>query len=218
MYSVLIIDKEPLFRDLLGLYFGVDYSVIKESNQEDAIENLSKQKIDLIIMSIHDAWDEGLETCKKIRLLSDAPVIVLMDIMQDELILEFYNVDVDDCLPHNSDPKIILAKSKRILERLVPENSVLRFSDVVIDRERAIVTAGGNEIKLTNKEFKILLLLARNPKIVFPREFIIESLWGYEYLGNTRIVDTHVKNLRRKLGDRGSMIKTVIPVGYKLEY
>lgn len=219
MKTILIVDDEPMIREFIGLYFKVDGFVVYEADSgAAAVDCFRQRQIDLVLLDILMPGEDGIAVCRRLRSISDVPIVFLTALQQDLKALEAYQAGCDDYIVKDADPKLIVAKVKRIFERMVPQSRVIRIAGLMIDMDAAEVTADGVKVNLTNREFQILLLLAQHPKKVFSREYILSAIWGYDDTSDTRVIDTHVKNLRRKLGEQGKLITTVFSMGYKLDY
>lgn len=217
--TILIVDDEPMIREFIGLYFKVDgFAVYEADSGAAAVASFQENQIDLVLLDILMPGEDGIAVCRKLRDISDVPIVFLTALQQDLRALEAYQAGCDDYIVKDADPKLIVAKVKRIFERMVPKTRTIKIAGLLIDMDAAEVAADGVKVSLTYREFQILLLLAQNPKKVFSREYILSAIWGYDDTSDTRVIDTHIKNLRRKLGSYGKLITTVFSMGYKLDY
>jgi two-component system alkaline phosphatase synthesis response regulator PhoP len=174
---------------------------------------------ELILLDIMLPEEDGLSVLKKLRsgaATKDIPVIMLTakDSEYDKVV--GLDAGADDYVPKPFGMMELLSRIRALLRRTAPQSGALRFGDLEADPDRHRVTAAGAEIALTQKEFELLCLLLRSPGTVFTREQLLSSVWGYEYAGETRTVDAHVRTLRQKLGDAGRYIETVRGYGYRL--
>lgn len=216
--TILIVDDEPMIREFIGLYFKVDGFVVYEADSGEAAINCFMQKqIDLVLLDILMPGEDGIAVCSRLRSISNVPIVFLTALQQDLKALEAYQAGCDAYIVKDADPKLIVAQVKRIFERMVPQTRTIQIAGLSINNDTAEVFADGIKLNLTHREFQILLLLAQHPKKVFSREYILSSVWGYDDTSDTRVIDTHIKNLRKKLGSQGKLITTVFSMGYKLD-
>ena len=219
MKTILIVDDEPKLREFMGLYFKVDgYTVYEAGSGEEAIACFNSNRIDLVLLDILMPGENGIEVCKKLRSISNVPIVFLTALQQDLSAMAAYEAGCDDYIVKDANPKLIVAKVNRLFERLVPHSSVIETAGIRIDTEAAEVYCDDQKINLTYTEYQILNLLIQNPKKVFSREYILTTIWDYSDTSDTRIIDTHIKNLRKKLGSYGKFIVTVFSMGYKFDY
>ncbi|SMD09935.1 response regulator transcription factor [Sporomusa malonica] len=223
--TVLIVDDEQPIRELLALYLTKEGFIVHEA--ADGAEALIKHqefKPDIIILDIMMPVLDGLEVCRQIRKFSTIPIIMLTSRAEDEDRIMGLELGADDYVTKPFNPREVAARVKAVLRRLVsnekrPE-AALSYPYLTIDMAEHTVTAFGHEIAFANKEMELLWHLASHPGLVFSREQLLESVWGYSYCGDTRTVDTHIKRIRKKLdinGDSPWDIKTVWGIGYKFE-
>lgn len=162
---------------------------------------------------------DGFSVCKLAREMYNLPIIFLTAKGDEEDKLKGYDYGADDYMTKPFSPKVLLAKVNALLRRssiTAPQNT-LSVGEIVLIPSSHMVIVGGNEVELTHKEFKLLYFFIRNKNQVFSREQLLNHIWGYDFEGNTRTVDTHIKTLRQKLGNEGRRIVTLIRSGYKLE-
>lgn len=220
---ILIIDDEPRIRDLLRKYLAAEGFVVGEVvDGEAAVTEVRSGQWDLVILDIMLPKKDGWEVCREIRKTSEVPVLMLTargDEVDRVLGLE---LGADDYIVKPFSPREVVARVKAVLRRIkkgaAPER-LLSFAGVVIEPEARTVTVNGALLALTPKEFDLLLTLARAPGRVFRREELLKLVWGYDFYGDSRTVDTHITRLREKLNQAGAppLITTVWGVGYKLE-
>ena len=182
---------------------------------------LHQVKPDLVILDIMLPGEDGITILKKIRadsLTADIPVIMLTARTSEYDKIIGLDLGADDYVTKPFSVMELMSRVKAVLRRTNTQNAqdTLQLGCVTLDNQRHIVTVNSEEISLTNKEFELLRFLMKNPTIVFSRSTILESVWGYDYEGETRTVDMHVKTLRQKLGNAGNYIETVRGVGYKM--
>lgn len=220
-YKILIVDDEARMRKLLKDFLERDeYDVLEASNGKEAVEVFKENKdISLVILDVMMPEMDGWEACKFIREDSEVPIIMLTakDTEDDEL--ESFDSGADEFITKPVSPGVLIARIGAILRRTYGggSNSVLSLGGIVADKESHIVTVDGQEIELSFKEFELLVFFMENQGIALSREKILNAVWNYDYFGDARTIDTHVKKLRQKLLDKGEFIKTIWGMGYKFE-
>lgn len=220
MPRILIVDDDARLRRLVRTYAELEAFECGEAcNGEAALELAKTQTFDLIVLDVMMPGLDGFEVLDRIRRFSEIPVIMLSARSEEYDKLQGFRLGVDDYVSKPFSPKELMARISAVLKRngKRPETS-LRFGDLIILPASRTVTLKEKQLNLPPKEFDLLLKLAQNEHIVFSRERLLELVWGYQYCGDSRTVDTHVKALRDHLGPYRSMIQTVWGVGYKLEY
>ncbi len=225
--TVLVADDDEKIRELLVLYLSKEgFAVEQAADGAEAILKAQQLKPGLIVLDIMMPVLDGLEVCRQVRKFSRVPIIMLTARVEDEDRIMGLELGADDYVSKPFNPRELVARVKAVLRRsseAVPEaqgSDVLRFPQLLINRQEYVVTSSGQTVQLTNKEMELLWHMASHPGRVFSREQLLESVWGYEYFGDTRTVDTHIKRIRQKLGvqpDTPWDIKTVWGVGYKFE-
>ena len=225
--TVLIADDDAKIRELLELYLTKEgFAVEQAADGAEAILKAQQLKPDLIVLDVMMPVLDGMEVCRQVRKFSRVPVIMLTARVEDDDRILGLELGADDYVGKPFNPRELVARVKAVLRRVqVAEtpaagNDVLKFPNLLINRQEYAATAGGNTVQLTAKEMDLLWHMASHPGRVFSREQLLESVWGYEYFGDTRTVDTHIKRIRHKLGvqeDGPWDIKTVWGVGYKFE-
>lgn len=219
---ILFADDEARMRELVSDFLTADgFSVVQVSNGKEAVDTfVSDSNIDLVILDIMMPLMNGYEALKRIKEERDVPVILLTAKTGEYDELKGFNVGTDEYIKKPFRPKILVARVNALLKRRVnsiDESEILSSSGIVLDFGRQTVTVDGNPVELTVKEFELLAYFIRNKSLALSRDKILENVWDYDYLGDERTVDTHVKKLRSKLGEKGSLIKTVWAFGYKFE-
>lgn len=220
MYKILVVDDEVRMRKLIKDYFKREgFEVSEADNGISALDTFNKGSFDLIILDIMMPFMDGYAVCKEIRKKSTIPIIFLTAKSEDEDKLTGYSLEADDYMTKPFSPKILVAKAKAIIKRNMGlnDNNKISINGIVIDEASYKVTVNGEELTLSKKEYEILLYFLKNKNIVLTRENLIENIWGYDFEGEIRTVDTLVKRLREKLLDKADMIVTVRGVGYKFE-
>jgi DNA-binding response OmpR family regulator len=221
---ILIVDDEANIRNLVGSYLRSEgYEVAEASDGHSAVEAVRKLDPDLVVLDIRMPGLDGIEALRQIRTFSDTYVIMLTARAEEADKLIGLSVGADDYLTKPFSPRELTARVKAVLRRSRGSarqdgEGVLRFPEVTVDLVRRSVTAGGADTRLTALEFDLLAALAAQPGRVFSRRQLLESVWGWDYFGDERVVDVHIRNLRKALGDDASsprIIGTVRGVGYR---
>ncbi|WP_313188037.1 response regulator transcription factor [Lacrimispora sp.] len=218
--KILVVDDEARMRKLVKDFLSVKgFSVVEASNGEEAVDIFFEQKdIVLIILDVMMPKMDGWETCKTIRKYSQVPIIMLTARSEERDELQGFDLGVDEYISKPFSPKILVARVDAILRRsnAVPADAV-EIGGICIDKAAHQVTIDGKDIDLSYKEFELLAYFLENQGIALSREKILNNVWNYDYFGDARTIDTHVKKLRNKMGDKGDYIKTIWGMGYKFE-
>lgn len=217
---ILIVDDEALIRDLIKEYLSVeDYAVDEGADGQQGLEMFQRHHYDLIVLDVMMPFMDGWSLCREIRQISSVPIIMLTARGEEYDKLLGFELGVDDYLTKPFSPKELLARIKAILRRAAANESGPQaiFEGLVLDFDARTVKVDGQTASLTPKEYELITFLARHPRQVFSREQLLDSVWGYDYAGDTRTVDTHVKMLRESLGVYRNYIVTVWGTGYKFE-
>lgn len=221
MPAILIVDDEQKMREFVALFLRSSrYTVFEAADGRTALNILSKETIDLIVLDIMLPDISGFDLCSQIRVKSSVPIIFLTALADEEYQMIGYRVEGDDYITKPFNASILLAKIQRILQRCAPSNArsdALTFRGIKLEISSRRVTLDGKPLQLTPKEFDLLLALMQNRGKVLTRTFLLETIWGYSFAGDSRVVDSHIKKLRSKVSPYSSNIKTVISIGYKLE-
>lgn len=221
MPAILIVDDEQKMREFVALFLRSSrYTVFEAADGRTALNILSKETIDLIVLDIMLPDISGFDLCSQIRVKSSVPIIFLTALADEEYQMTGYRVEGDDYITKPFNASILLAKIQRILQRCAPSNArsdTLAFRGIKLEISSRRVTLDGKPLQLTPKEFDLLLALMQNRGKVLTRTFLLETIWGYSFAGDSRVVDSHIKKLRSKVSPYSSNIKTVISIGYKLE-
>lgn len=218
--SVLIVEDETRIRFLMRDYLTREkYTVYEAENGLKALEIFKNNNVDLIILDIMMPVMDGLTTLKKIREVSTVPVIMLTAKSQEEDKLQGYEYGADDYMTKPFSPKVLIAKTKALLKRTRQDvdSSTQDFNGLVINKLSREVKVNGESLNLPPKEYELLIYLIDNSGIALSRDHILDNVWGLDYFGDIRTVDTNIKRLREKLGDKASYIVTVRGSGYKFE-
>lgn len=224
--TVLIADDEAQIREILRIYFEKEgFKVIEAADGAAAIVQAQASKPDILILDIMMPILDGLEVCKQVRKISDMPIIMLTAKDEDDDRILGLETGADDYITKPFNTREVVARVKAVLRRsgqvvAVKGKEILEFPDLMINLSEYRVKAFGKQVTFTAKEMELLWCLASNPGIVFSRNQLLETIWGYTYYGDTRTVDTHIKRVRHKLEipqDGAWDILTVWGVGYKFE-
>ena len=218
--NILIVEDEIRIRFLLRDYFQKeDFLVYEAENGKEALEIFKSNKIDLIILDIMMPVMDGLTVLEKIREVSTIPVILLTAKGQEEDKLQGYDYGADDYITKPFSPKVLIAKVKALLKRTRDnlDSSYQEFNGLTINKLSHEVKVDGTEILLSPKEYELLVYLITNEGIALSRDNILDNVWGLDYYGDIRTVDTNIKRLREKLLSKSNCIVTVRGSGYKFE-
>lgn len=217
--NILIADDEIRIRKLLSDFLRKEGYIVLEANDgEEALEHFTSNKVHLVILDVMMPKMDGWETLTQIRKLSSVPVIMLTAKTEEYYQLNSFRLGVDDYVQKPFSPGVLMARVSALLRRSgVLNTSKKVFGDLVIDDAARKVTLEGEAVDLTPKEFDMLNFLASNTGIALSREQILNSVWNFDYFGDLRTVDTHIKQLRSKLGKYADNICTVRGIGYRFE-
>jgi len=219
--KILVVDDETRIRKLVGDFLKKSgYQVIEASDGSMALDiYYEQQDIALIILDVMMPKMDGWQVCKELRSYSKVPIIMLTAKSEERDELMGFELGVDEYITKPFSPKILVARVEAILRRTnqVDSNDLLEVGGIVVDQSAHSVTIDGKPIELSYKEFELLVFFMENQGIALSREKILNSVWNYDYYGDARTIDTHVKKLRSKMGEKGDMIKTIWGLGYKLE-
>ena len=219
--KILVVDDESRMRKLVKDFLTKkNFQVLEAGNGEEAMDIFYEEKdIALIILDVMMPKMDGWEVCREIRKNSKVPIIMLTARSDERDDLLGFDLGVDEYISKPFSPKILVARVEAILRRTGQSNpeDVLSAGGIVIDKAAHLATVDGNPMELSFKEFELLTYFLENEGIALSREKILNSVWNYDYFGDARTIDTHVKKLRSKMGDKGEYIKTVWGMGYKFE-
>ncbi len=215
--KLLIVDDEKLIRDVIKTYAELEnYETVEAEDGSEALDIVAKEKIDLIILDIMMPKMDGMTFLEKLKSNKNIPVIILSARNEEYDKLRGFDLGTDDYLTKPFSPKELLARIKAILKRsgkMIPDN--YKYKGLKIEYPARSVYIDNKEIKLTLKEYELLCFFVTNENIALSREQLLNKIWGYDYFGDDRTVDTHVKMLRNNLGKYRNLIVTVRGVGYK---
>lgn len=218
--KILVVDDESRMRKLVKDFLvRKNYDVIEAENGEQAIDLFfSKKDIALIILDVMMPKLDGWQVCREIRQYSKVPIIMLTAKSDEKDELLGFDLGVDEYISKPFSPKILVARVEAVLRRTsVIEEESIEIGGIVLDKSAHQVKIDGQEIDLSFKEFELLTYFVTNQGVALSREKILNNVWNYDYFGDARTIDTHVKKLRSKMGPKGDFIKTIWGLGYKFE-
>lgn len=218
--KILVVDDEARMRKLVKDFLSIKgYQVLEAGDGEEAVDLFFQQKdIALILLDVMMPKMDGWEVVKTIRKYSQVPIIMLTARGEERDELQGFNLGVDEYISKPFSPKILVARVEAILRRTNAASAdVTEVGGIVVDKVAHQVTIDGKPVDLSYKEFELLSYFIDNQGIALSREKILNNVWNYDYFGDARTIDTHVKKLRSKLGDKGEYIKTIWGMGYKFE-
>ena len=219
--KILVVDDGSRMRKLVKDFLTEkNFQVLEAGNGEEAMDIFYEEKdIALIILDVMMPKMDGWEVCREIRKNSKVPIIMLTARSDERDELLGFDLGVDEYISKPFSPKILVARVEAILRRTGQNNpeDVISAGGIVIDKAAHLATVDGKPMELSFKEFELLTYFLENQGIALSREKILNSVWNYDYFGDARTIDTHVKKLRSKMGDKGEYIKTVWGMGYKFE-
>ena len=219
--KILVVDDEARMRKLVKDFLvNKGFSVEEAGDGEEAIDKFFAQKdIALVLLDVMMPKMDGWQVCREIRETSKVPIIMLTARSEERDELQGFELGVDEYISKPFSPKILVARVNAILRRTLGNTAgdVIEAGDIKIDKAAHIVKINDKMIDLSYKEFELLSYFVENQGIALSREKILNNVWNYDYFGDARTIDTHVKKLRSKLGDRGEYIKTIWGMGYKFE-
>ena len=223
MCHILVVDDEEQIRKLIKKYAAFEgYQVTEASDGMEAVEICQRQRFDLIVMDIMMPELDGFSACREIRKHADTPVIMLSARGEEYDRIHGFEVGVDDYVVKPFSPKELMMRIQAILKRsklMSPDSGkeILQFEGLTVDFTGRIVTIDGQKAELSPKEYDLLFYLVRNRNIALSRETLISNVWGYDFYGDDRTLDTHIKLLRKSLGPYSKFIVTLRGVGYRFE-
>ena len=218
--KILIVDDESRMRKLVKDFLvRSNYDVIEAEDGEEAIDIFFYDKeIDLILLDVMMPKLDGWQVCREIRQASKVPIIMLTAKSDERDELLGFELGVDEYISKPFSPKILVARVEAILRRTnVVETQLVEVGDIVLNQAAHEVKIDGATIDLSYKEFELLTYFIKNQGVALSRENILNNVWNYDYFGDARTIDTHVKKLRSKMGNKGNYIKTIWGMGYKFE-
>ena len=221
--QLLVVDDEARIRELIKKYATFEhYDVTEAENGMQAVELCRKHSYDLIIMDVMMPDLDGFSACREIRKHSNVPILMLSARGEEYDKLHGFELGIDDYVVKPFSPKELMMRVSAIMNRVRPQEeagkrNVLTFEGLSIDLDARIVTVDGQRADLSPKEYDLLVYMAQNKNIALTREMLITNVWGYDFYGDDRTLDTHIKLLRRSLGPYSRFIVTLRGVGYRFE-
>lgn len=216
--TILVVDDEALIRNVIKEYLlNEGYKVLEAKDGFDALRVISDNKVDLIVLDIMMPKMDGFTCLSEIRKTKNIPVIMLSARKEEIDKLNSFDLGVDDYVTKPFSPKELVARVKAHLKRTTSNNENYTYKNLKVDYKGRKVTINDKEVNLTPKEYELLTYFIKNKGIALSREQLLNSVWDYDYYGDDRTVDTHIKMLRKSLGDYRNLIKTIREVGYKYE-
>ncbi len=217
--KILVVDDEERMRKLVKDFLTIKgYKVIEAADGKEAIDIfMTTRDLKLIILDVMMPKMDGFEVLKSIRTYSNLPVVMLTAKSEERDELEGYKLLADEYITKPFSPKILVARVEAILRRVTNKDMKLSAGGITIDKSAHIVKIDDKDIDLSYKEFELLTYFIENQGIALSREKILNNVWNYDYFGDARTIDTHVKKLRAKMGNKGELIKTIWGMGYKFE-
>ena len=222
MSRILVVDDEANIRELIKKYASFEgYEVFEAVDGMDAVEKVSNNDYDIIVMDVMMPELDGFSAVKEIRKIKNTPIIMLSARGEEYDRLHGFDLGIDDYVVKPFSPKELMMRIAAIMNRyrsaVVTNQNVFTFGDLKIDYDARIVTISGERIELTPKEYELLTYLIKNENIAVTRETLLTNIWGYDFFGDDRTLDTHLKSLRKKIGVYGQNIITLRGVGYRFE-
>lgn len=219
--KILVVDDESRMRKLIRDFLEREgYQILEAADGVEAMDQFYADKnIDLIILDVMMPRMDGWQVCQEVRRYSKVPIMMLTARTEEQNELKGFEMGVDEYVAKPFSPKILVARVGALLKRVknVEEDANIVAGGIVINKAAHLVTIDGETIDLSVKEFELLTYFAENQKIALSREKILNHVWNYDYFGDARTIDTHVKKLRSKMGEKGNYIKTIWGMGYKFE-
>lgn len=219
-HKILVVDDESRMRKLISDFLiKNNYDVKEAEDGEQAVDMFCADKdIDLIILDVMMPKLDGWQVCREIRKISAVPIVMLTARSDEQDELKGFELGVDEYISKPFSPKILMARVDAIFRRTgATEEEIIDIGGIVVNKAAHTVTIDNELIEVSHKEFELLTYFMENKGIALSREKILNNVWNYDYFGDARTIDTHVKKLRSKMGDRGDYIRTVWGMGYKFE-
>ena len=220
-FTILVVDDESRMRKLIkDFLIQKNFNVLEAEDGEKALEvfELEKEKIKLILLDVMMPKLDGWSVLRQIRQKSKVPIIMLTARGEEQDELFGFELGVDEYISKPFSPKILVARVEAILKRTSPnEKEIKDYGGITIDSEGRTVKVDGKEIELSLREYELLKYLLDNENIALSREKILNTVWNYDFYGDSRTIDSHIKKVRHKLGKKGKYIQTIRGVGYKFE-
>ncbi len=223
MYRLLVVDDEKMIRELIKKYAKFEgHEVVEAEDGMVAIEKCKEKDFDIIIMDVMMPELDGFSACKEIRKFSDTPVIMLSARGEEYDKIHGFEIGIDDYVIKPFSPKELMMRINAIAKRSISktdasEKDIVEFGGLKVDFDARLVSVDGVNVEMTPKEYELFFYMVRNRGIALSRENLISNVWGYDYYGDDRTLDTHIKLLRKSLGEYSRFISTLRGVGYRFE-
>lgn len=219
--TVLVVDDESRMRKLIRDFLvKEDYAVIEAADGQEALDifELQPEKIDLILLDVMMPKLDGWSVLRQIRQTSQVPVMMLTARTEEQDELFGFDLGVDEYIAKPFSPKILVARVKALLSRTREKvNNKNDYGGIVIDQDGRTVSVDGKNVEMSLREYELLKYLVENESIALSREKILNNVWNYDYYGDSRTIDSHIKKIRHKLGKKGKYIETIRGIGYKFQ-
>ena len=214
MKKILIVEDEDKIRKIVKTFLEKkSFGIVEVSDGKDAIDSFLTEKPDLVILDVMLPHKNGFEICKEIREFGNTPILMLTAKTQDTDEINGFQLGVDDFLRKPFSLEVLLVRVNKLLN--ISAKGVIQISNIIINEQSRNVEVSGNDIKLSPKEYDLLMYLYRNKNIAVDRDKILNDVWNFSYYGDDRTVDTHIKSLRKKIGQ--DIIETIRGIGYMLK-
>lgn len=222
MYNILVVDDEERIREIIKKYAMFEgHNVVEACNGMEAIDICKNKEFDIIILDIMMPELDGFSTCKEIRKTKNTPVIMLSARGEEYDKIHGFELGVDDYVVKPFSPKELMMRINAVIKRTslkgTNENNIVKFDNLTIDFTGRLVYIEDEKVNMSPKEYDLLFYMVKNRGIALTRENIINNVWGYDFYGDDRTLDTHIKLLRKSLGDYSTHIVTLRGVGYRFE-
>lgn len=219
--TVLVVDDESRMRKLIkDFLMQKGYNILEAEDGEEALKTFeeNQSKINLILLDVMMPKLDGWSVLRQIRQSSKIPIIMLTARGEEQDELFGFELGVDEYISKPFSPKILVARVEAILKRTNPDaKQIKEYGGIIIDSEGRTVTVDGKQIEMSLREYELLKYLVDNQNIALSRDKILNNVWNYDYYGDSRTIDSHIKKIRHKLGKRGKYIQTIRGIGYKFE-
>jgi DNA-binding response OmpR family regulator len=220
--NILVVEDEKRIREIICDYLEIEnYNIFQARDGLEAMTVFEKNSIDLVLLDIMIPGLDGWSVCRRIRQKSDVLIIILSARSEEDDKLLGFELGADEYVTKPFSPKVLVARVKTLLNRFnnktTISDNIIQKKGIEIDKNAYSVKVDSKEVTLTRKEYRLLLLLIENEGVVLSRENILNSIWGIDYYGDGRVVDTNIKTIRKKIGNYSTYINTVVGVGYKFE-
>ena len=215
--KVLLVEDEKLIRMFIKEYFHKQEAEVVEACDGYEALTLLDESFDIVLLDIMMPGIDGYEVCKLIRQKSEVPILFISALSEDENKLKGYEQGADDFISKPFTPSLLYAKCHALLKRLKKQSSRLEEGVICIDTDTHEVLIQDKPVALSHKEYQLLVYLIENKRKILSRDQLLDALWGYDYYGDQRIVDTYIKKLRKKIGVASAYIHTVVKIGYMFD-